>query len=488
MNLQRGAAAFLKRLLMLFTLCALPLFYYHASAGPQESHALPGAVARELKKAKVPASAVGLYIQPLSAQSKLRPVRFNDKTPYIPASTMKVVTTWTALEILGPAHHWKTSAWTSGQQDGDVLKGDLIFKGGGDPDFRLVGFWRFLRQIRAKGIREIQGDLVLDRSAFEARPFDPAAFDNDPSRPYNAGPDALLLNHKTLEATFTPNPLDGVVQVRFSPELEGIAIIPPTLKDNGACNAWQKAITLHFSEKEAIFEGAYPLACGEQTWMLYPYPMSDSAFFGAVFAALWKELGGSFSGKVREGVTPPDASLLAEWISPPLNEIVHTLNKHSNNVMARHVLMAIGSTYLGDPATPEKGVAAIRSFLSSQGIPIEGLVIENGSGLSREARISPDTMGGILVAAWHSAVMPELMASLPIAGRDGTLARSMRQSSMAGRAHLKTGAIQDVRAIAGYVLAASGERYAVVFMVNHPNAGAAARARDALLTWLHDKG
>jgi D-alanyl-D-alanine carboxypeptidase/D-alanyl-D-alanine-endopeptidase (penicillin-binding protein 4) len=461
-----------------------------AGSFAQENRALPEPVFRELKKARIPVDAVGIYVQPLSRSGKSRvaPIRLNEETPYLPASTMKVVTTYSALEILGPAYRWKTAVYAKGSQDGDVLDGNLIFRGSGDPKFSLESFWVFLRQIRLKGIREIRGDLVLDRAAFESRYFDPAAFDNDPFRPYNAGPDALLLNHKVLDVMFKPNGLDGTVSVLTFPELEGVTIIPPALTDTGDCNGWQKGISLRFSEKEAIFEGQYPLSCGEQNWFVYPASMSDSAFFRSVFVSLWKELGGTFSGEVREGSVPEDAQLLAEWQSPPLSEVVRDVNKYSNNVMARHVLMTVGTKSSDGPANPEKGAFAVRSFLASRGISVNGLYIENGSGLSRIERISPQTMGHVLVSAYHSAVMPEFMASLPIAGRDGTLLTSMRQTSVAGKAHLKTGAIQDVRAIAGYVLAASGERYAVVFIVNHPRAGSAIKARDALLVWIHDNG
>lgn len=470
----------------------LLIFFMLLSSGSfaQDETALPEPVARELKRAGIPMEAAGVYVQPLSggAAAKLAAFSLNEGTPYVPASTMKVVTTYCALEILGPAWRWKTAVYAKGSQDGEVLNGDLIFKGGGDPSFALENLWGILRRLRAKGIRDIRGDLVLDRSAFESRFFDPAAFDNDPFRPYNAGPDALLLNQKVLEVFFQPNGLEGTVRVQTVPELEGVAVTPPALTDRGQCQAWQKGIRLAFSGTEAVFGGEYPLACGDQTWLISPATMDSSAFFRAVFAGLWKALGGTFSGGVREGKTGEDAYLLTEWQSPALDEVVRDINKYSNNVMARQVLMTLGSPSLNEPASPEKGAFAVRAFLASKGISIQGLHIENGSGLSRIERISPKTMGDILAAAYRSAVMPELMASLPVAGRDGTLAHSMKQTSVAGRAHLKTGSIQDVRAIAGYVLAASGERYVVVFMVNHPHAASAGRARDALLEWVHDRG
>ncbi len=451
---------------------------------------LPEDFVNALNKAEIPVEAVGIYIQPLSNSggSKIGLLEVNDDIPYLSASTMKVVTTYSALEILGPAYRWETEVYSKGRQEGDVLIGDLIFKGSGDPEFDLDSFWYLLRLIRQKGIREIHGNLVLDRSAFAEIDFDSGAFDDDPFRPYNAGPDALLLNRKVLEVIFKPNGLDGTVTVLTSPTLDGIAITPPTLIDTGKCNAWKKQIQLEFTDKEIRFNGNYPLACGEQNWLVYPATMRNSVFFKSVFVSLWKELGGQFYGDVKEGVLPEDAFLLAKWHSPTLSEVVRETNKYSNNIMARHILMTIGRKYSDEPATPEQGIAAIYSFLAEKGISTENLFIENGSGLSRVERISPKTMGNILFNAFHSAVMPELMASFPVVGRDGTLWRSMKYTNVAGKAHIKTGAIQDVRAIAGYVLSSSGERYIVVFMVNHPNAGGYQKARDALLNWIYDKG
>jgi len=456
----------------------------------QEPPVLPELILQELKKAKIPLNAVGIYVQPLSRSANPGPValQLNEKTPYLPASTMKVVTTYSALEILGAAYRWKTEVYANGSLEEGVLNGDLVFRGSGDPKFNLESFWVFLRQIRSKGVREIRGDLILDRSAFENRYFDPAAFDNDPFRPYNAGPDALLLNHKVLDVIFSPNSLDGTVNVQTFPALDGVTVTPPSLADTGNCHGWQKGLSLRFSEKEAVFEGTYPLSCGEQNWFVSPASMSDSAFFRSVFVSLWKELGGAFSGQVKEGSVPEGAQLLAEWQSPPLGEVIRDVNKYSNNVMARHVLITTGIKSSDGPTSSEKGAFAVRSFLASRGISIHGLHIENGSGLSRIERISPQVMGHILESAYRSPVMPEFLASLPIAGRDGTLWKSMRKTSVADKAHLKTGAIQDVRAIAGYVRAASGEWYVVVFIVNHPRSGAAVRARDALVVWVHDNG
>jgi D-alanyl-D-alanine carboxypeptidase/D-alanyl-D-alanine-endopeptidase (penicillin-binding protein 4) len=452
---------------------------------------LPDAVEKELKRVKIPPRAVGIYVQSLNRLGKtgISVIALNESIPLIPASAMKVVTTYSALSLLGPAYRWKTRVYTQGQINDGILTGNLHIKGSGDPRLNLESLWSLLRDVRSRGVRDIRGNLVLDRGAFENVVFDPARFDGEPFKPYNAGPDALLLNHKVLNVRFMPNPLQRNVQVSLSPLLDGVSVIPPVLADEGPCHSeWMRDIQLQISDKQVRFEGEYPLSCGEKTWYIYPHSMSDSGFFRAVFVTIWKELGGTISGSVLSGTTPSSATLLTEWQSPALAEVVRDVNKYSNNVMARHLLLGIAAQSSSKAASVSQGAFAIRAFLASRRIALKGLQIENGSGLSRTERISALTMGKMLADAYYSPVMPEFMASLPVAGVDGTLTRQLKHSALAGRAHLKTGAIQDVRAVAGYVLAASGERYVVVFMVNHPNAGSAKKARDALLGWVYSKG
>ena len=473
--------------IMLLLLLALALGH---TALAREAPDLPTTVEAELRKAKIPADAVGVWVQPLSGTQnpKKTLLALNEAKPFVPASIMKIITSYAALEILGPTYRWKTEVHAKGEIIDGVLEGDLIFRGNGDPKLSVDNFWLLLRSIRARGIRDIRGDIILDNSRFKPQNFNPAAFDNDPSRPYNTGPDALLLNYKAIEVLFRPDEEKGTVHASITPTLDGFSITPPTLKEKGRCEGWHKNISPQFTENEAIFVGEYPLSCAEQTWYVSPHTMSDTEFFRAVFASMWKESGGRFNGKVRNDTVPPDAQLVTEWFSPPLSEVVIGINKHSNNVMSRNVLMTLGANATRQPGCPIAGANAVRTLLTRKNMPLDDLVIENGSGLSRIERASPRLMGEVLVQGFQSATMPELMASFAIAGRDGTLWRSLRQTRLAGKAHLKTGAIFEVRSIAGYILAASGERYAVVFVVNHPNAAQSAKARDALLVWVHDNG
>jgi len=466
-----------RKLLLLGIFCAFGR--YAAAQG------LPPQFAQELVRAEIPREAVGLVVQEVTASMPM--ISFNADVPLHPASTMKLVTTYAALELIGPAYVWKTGAYATGPVHGGVLHGDLIIKGSGDPKLVLESLWLFLRRIRAAGIREIRGDLVLDRSLFQAVAYDPAAFDGEPLKPYNATPDALLLNHKALRVHFSPGDDGKSVHVTLDPALADYVVSGPKPVE-ADCGDWKSRMTARMEDDIARFDGEYPLSCGEQAWALYPYRLSGDQYFVGTFRQLWREMGGRFDGKVRKGVLAAEARLVAEWTSPPLAEIVRDINKYSNNVMARQVLLTLAAQTFNQPAMAGRGALAIRNWLALKGISADGLVIDNGSGLSREERITAHLMSHMLAAAYASPVMPEMLASLPIAGIDGTMRRRLMDSAVYGRAHVKTGAVQDVRAIAGYVLAASGRRYLVVCMINHPNAHRARAAQDALLTWIHAVG
>lgn len=464
----------------LYAACCLLLF-----AGSALAQELPSPVAAALQRAEIPLRALGVLVQGVGSSQPLLAV--NPGQPFNPASTMKLVTTNAALDLLGPVHTWKTRAYAVGMQDGDVLQGDLVLKGGGDPKLVLENFWLFLRQIRATGVREIRGDLVLDRTAFEAERFDAAEFDGDPLKPYNAGPDALLLNYGAMGFRFMPDEAARTVGVALNVPAAGYTVSPPALI-NGQCGDWQDKLRAEFNGVGVSFRGGFSASCGEKTWHVHPHQMTQNQYFGMVFSQLWRDLGGAISGTVKNGSLPQDARLLAEWVSPALPEVIRDINKFSNNVMARQVFLALSADSPALPANPQRSAQAVRAWLAGKGIDAPELVLENGSGLSRRERIAAATMGRMLLAAFQSPLMPEFIASMPLAGFDGTMRKRLNGQGAAGHAHIKTGSLQEVRTLAGYVQAASGKYYAVVCLINHRNASAGQAAQDALLQWVYENG
>jgi D-alanyl-D-alanine carboxypeptidase/D-alanyl-D-alanine-endopeptidase (penicillin-binding protein 4) len=446
-------------------------------------NALPASVAQALARAQVPASAATVAVQEIGARDYK--VAHNLQTAVNPASLMKLVTTYAALEMLTPAYQWKTGVYVQGTVNGNgVLEGDLLLKGSGDPKLVIENLWMLLRRVQAAGIREIRGDIVLDRSAFDIAELDTARFDNDPTRPYNVGADALLLNYKSVSFSFIPN--GNSVVVGAEPRLAGMQLPASVRTSNGNadCGDWKSKLAADFSDFLAPrFAGSFAPACGEKQW--HVAALSAQRYAQALLTQLWADSGGKLSGQVKEGRVGNGARLLLEWTSPPLSEVIRDINKFSNNVMARQLFLTIASEVTQQSATAAAAERAIKDWARDRGMAMPELLMENGSGLSRVERISGASLTRLLQAAYASPAMPELMSSLPITGQDGTMRR--RKGHVAtGSAHIKTGSLRDVRGIAGYVLAANGKRYAVVAIINHPNAAATQDALDAVLAYAYN--
>jgi D-alanyl-D-alanine carboxypeptidase/D-alanyl-D-alanine-endopeptidase (penicillin-binding protein 4) len=437
---------------------------------------LPPPVLQALKYAGIPSRSVGVVVQEAGSA---RPTLVHEAEDVMnPASVMKLVTTYAALELLGPAFRWKTEAYLDGS--------DIVLKGYGDPKLNYESFWMLLRHLRGRGLRDIRGDLVLDRSYFG--PVANGRIDDDAFRPYNVVPDALLVNFKSLRFSFVP--ADSAVRVYAEPALPGLELVNTLKLAEGPCpegRPFRALIQAEFQSKppRASFTGAYPLVCGEKELNVALYEPQE--YVAAMVKQLWAELGGTWAGAVRQGAGSPGARLLYVHESEPLAEIVRDINKFSNNVMARQLYLTLAAEMGGPPARPELALAAIRQLFVSKGIKAPELVIENGSGLSRLERASASTIAGVLHAAWRSHVMPEFVASLPVVAADGTMKKRLLGEGVAGRAHIKTGLLHDVRSIAGYVLDRHGRRHLVVMIINHPRASAEGQpALDAMLAWIYE--
>ena len=454
------------------------------------AQSLPIEVEAALARAKVPRDAISVLV--VDAQGA-QPARLSHRTrePANPASVMKLVTTYAALDLLGPGFTWSTPVFVDGSVKDGVLRGNLIIQGQGDPKLVVERLWLLLRRVQGLGIRSITGDIVLDRSAFETTVQDPSEFDGEPLRPYNASPDALLLNYKSVVMTFVPDAANRQARVQFEPPLAGVQMQPTVALAAGACNDCRATLKPDFSDLAHIrFSGHYPVDCGEKIW---PVAYVDPASYSArAVEGMWREMGGKLSGKVREGKAAVGLKPAFELTSPTLAEIIRDINKFSNNVMAQQVFLTLalqagasgGAIRAGTFAGAHEVVNAWWKQRIARGEAAEGVdapALDNGSGLSRAGRISAQALALLLQTAFRSTLMSELMASLPIAGVDGTLRRSPVKTP--GSAHLKTGSLRGVSAVAGYVDGASGRRYVLVAMINHPNAQAARPAIDALIDW-----
>jgi len=521
---------------------------------------VPKAVRDELGRASIPLSSVGIVVQKVDASTPL--LGQNAERGMNPASTMKLLTTFAALEILGPAYRWKTEAYLDGTLENGVLQGDLVFKGYGDPKLTVEQFWMWLRELRQRGLREIHGDVVLDPSYFANIDHDPAEFDNDPTRAYNVGPDALLLNFNAMHLRLIPTA--SGTNALLEPELSGYMLSNHvTTVARRPCSGGDD-YTAHLEEHSIVLEGTIPMDCGEVDDYFSLLPHGD--YFFAVFSTLWKEMGGTLQGGMREGRAPAGHEAFSTHLSAPLAEVIRDINKYSNNIMARQLFLTLGTAASENthtvevspaqellqaedvialidesgellfpeglqPIAPVKGtqpdgipsndlagvqpltpvtatlpdvhpsggpgtgvdpppasiprsIAAMRLWLKREHMDFPELALENGAGLSRKERISPQHLAELLRRASHSRYAAEFEASLPILGMDGTMKKRFKDNEIAGYAHIKTGMLEGVKSIAGYVNTHSGKQWVVVFLVNHPNASLSQPAQDALIEWL----
>jgi D-alanyl-D-alanine carboxypeptidase/D-alanyl-D-alanine-endopeptidase (penicillin-binding protein 4) len=408
-------------------------------------------------------------------------------SPRQPASTLKLLTSLVALETLGPAWRGRSELLAAGRLDAGVLHGDLVLRGMGDVDLDAEAFTGMLRMARLKGVREVRGDLLLDRTAFDPARTDigVAPFDETPQFRYNVIPDALSLNTNLLRIDLASDA--RTVRAAPDPALEGVTIVPAFTLGDGACDAWDdETMSIEVTRGvrgriEIRLGGPFPRDCGADTAINV---IDRIDYAQRLFRSAWKRLGGKFRGIARDAAAPAAARPLASHRSRPLAELVHDIDKRSDNPTARIAYLALGNAAAAPPDGPtaQRAERVVRDWLQRRNIDAAGLVLENGSGLSRRERISPATLAHVLRAGLASPWAPEFMASLPIAGVNTT---RLRGTPAAGSARLKTGTLRDASALAGYLKDADGSTLVFVAMINDPAAGkeVARPILDALVEW-----
>lgn len=460
-----------------------------AGSVPPAVHAqsLPDPLAQTLRQQGISARDVSLEIRDTRSNRIL--VSHNPDTARNPASVIKLLTTLAALETLGPAFQWHTRYHIEGSLAGDTLAGDLVLQGGGDPFITVERFWRQVTAIRDRGIRVITGDLVIDDSLYDIAAHDRTVFDGKPQRSYNVGPDPALVNFSSTR--FVIDPIPGRTAVLADPPLAGLHVHNELKIAGGKCrgarDGWTYRTDRRNGEIHATFRGSYREDCGQYSF--FRVLVSNHEYAYRLFRRLWQQSGGVFSGTYRTG-SPSDGALpLVSFSSQPLSDVIKGINKFSNNVMARMLLLALdmqedsGSR----PATLSGARQGVLQWLSDNGIGMPGLVLDNGSGLSRSTRATVAGLANLLDHGWHSNYRPEFLSSLPLSGLDGTMRRRLADSALEGRARIKTGLISGVRSMAGYVGSRRGARYSVAMIIESGKIGYGNgnRIQDAVLQWLY---
>lgn len=480
-------------------LLLLPLWWTEARA--QVADALPRDVQRALAGSGLPMASFGVHVQPVDSTRVL--ATLNAEAPYVLASTAKIVTTLAALDLLGPQYRWRTHAFVTGPIQQGRLLGDLLIAGGGNARLSSTELLSWLQSMRAQGLVEVAGDILIDRSAFRLSDDDhrhtPVP---GPGRPHHVWPDALTLDQGVLHVQVQAA-RGALADVQTMPPLVGVSLVNKVAASAKAgCSAGARWQQNKAGEQQLVVEGRFGAGCGMRELAVIPPQQAD--YVPRAVGGLWAQAGGRLGGRVRlvdlSGgdqqrsrlpTSSADGSSLLPWsthLSEPLPVLVREMNKSSNNLAARHLMLSMARGFPLKAASLSAAQQSVQGWLQRQGLAGDDIALENGSGLSREERGKPRALVQLLVNAWQSKEAKTFVDSLPVAGVDGTLAHRMQHGLATGRAFLKTGTLLDARALAGYVQGASGRFYAVAALVNHPNASRATPALDALIEWVAKNG
>jgi serine-type D-Ala-D-Ala carboxypeptidase/endopeptidase (penicillin-binding protein 4) len=464
------------------TLLALCVGVFSLAAAAQD--ALPPAVLAALKAADLPAEALSAAAVPLGHRAL--PWRYRALDPVQPGSSMKLVTSIVALDRLGPNQRGFTELRSAAPVVGDTLQGDLVLRGGADVELDAARLWSLLSDLRQRGITRIEGELLVDRTLFRPARADVGLppFDESPEFHYNVIPDALYLSGNLLPLELSAT-ADSVRAITL-PALVGLAIDSRMQPVEAACSDWDDhwkpaQVTREDGRTSITLNGAFPRGCTQRTGLQL---IDRLELEERLFRTLWEGLGGSWAGRAREAAGTATSTLLARHVARPWGEVLRHQNKTSDNAEARLLYLLLGVRAMAtnpQASTAELAAREVRAWFAENRIDATGLVLENGSGLSRSERISPWQMVAMLKVAWSSRYAPDFMATLPTVGVDGTMRNRLKNSPATGWARLKTGTLKNVAALAGYVNDARGRPWAVAMMVNHDKAGQARPVLDALV-------
>ncbi len=456
------------------------------------AEAIPDRVARLLDKYGISPDAVSLEVRDAHTGDKI--LSLNSRQPRNPASVIKILTTLSALEILGPSYQWHTRYLADGAIENGALKGNLVMQGGGDPFLVVERFWHQVQAIRQRGIHTIHGDLIIDNRHFDIAPHDRGAFDDQPERLYNVGPDAALVNFSATR--FILSPRGNQVRVIADPPLAGLVIENNLRAKRGSCTHPQSGWRLTEVKGGGVrrgndrvvvrFSGSYRVGCGEHS--ISRAILSNHEYAFRLFKYLWTDSSGQILGGYRQAKTPPGATQILDYPSQPLADIITGINKYSNNVMARQLFLSLGAEGPDSPGSLAGARQRLRQWLAANAISMPELFIDNGSGLSRDTRISADSLAQLLQHGWNSNYHAEFLSSFALSSLDGTMRKRSGEPGLQGRFRIKTGWLRGVRSMAGYVNSRHNRPYTVVMLLQSGKVryGSGARIQDALLKWVYE--
>ncbi len=447
--------------------------------------ALPIAVQSEIEESPLTPEQISLWIAP--ADNPSAPiVDFQSHIPRTPASVMKIITTGTGLLALGADYRWKTEFYTDGLFNNGTLNGNLIIKGYGDPYMVQEDMADMVSALQISGLLHINGNVILDNSYFSHSDTNPDTFDGHGIEPYNAIPNALSINFRTIQLSLITK--KNHINITTDPKLT-YTRIKNTMTLNRAkhCRgqkAFKPEINVDTAQHLITVSGTMSHRCKRKELTKVLTDAGD-LYFGH-FKKAWKRQGGAITGTWQYGSVPRNAKLFYRHQSRlPLSEQIAAMNKRSNNIMTRQLFLTIGAEQIEPPASLEKSRQVVMQQFKHFGIDTHNFFIDNGSGLSRSASISAKQLGQFLLAMHRSRASQTFEQSLSIAGVDGTLRYRLKDTPLAGNAIGKSGTLKQVKSLAGYLYAHSGKKYIYVMLFEGENARSGRPLMDNILQWIY---
>lgn len=442
---------------------------------------IPNDLAQKLSTIPLNQGSYSIYVQALNQSTPT--VAWKSHTKRVPASVIKLLTSYSALLSLGYEYRWETKFYYTGSIKNGILHGNLIVQASGDPSLETEDLDDIVQQIRASGIRNITGNIIIDRSIFQVSSRNTSGFDHNTYSPYNAMPDALMFNER--KSTVCVTLMGKRAQITKDVPDQSYKVVNKLKVVNGSCRGKRAWPRVSVKNSTLIFSGQLSRHCDERSVckvLTKPY----LSFYYALKDKL-KSYKISFRGKLKLQAMPKESRYLFSHYSSTLEEIISTLAKESNNLFARQVMLTLGAQLYGAPSTLYKGRKAINHILNRYHILEDGTTfVDNGSGLSRVSTITAKSLANLLHhGAEHYG--QRWMNTLSIAGIDGTIKHRFMQSTVFGRAWMKTGTIKKVSNIAGYVEGITGQRYVVVVLVNHKlSAKYGRKLANTVIEWVAD--
>lgn len=386
---------------------------------------------------------------------------------FVPASNMKMLTTATALRKLGPNFHFPTKVYATSSVSKKTLKGDMFLKGFGDPFLVTERMWLLVNEIKNLPLDKIEGDLIVDGSYFGGGRKVASWKGYDGPEAYLAPLSALSFNFNTIAVHVSPGKRPGeppVVVIDPATPYTRLEVSAVTKKKS---RRGRLVVNRHYKGGQDVVTvaGSLPLNVGRKTYYLnITHPLE---YTGAVFKKMLGQAGVKVTGAVKVGTVPVGALELHEHKSLPFSDILQGLNKYSNNFIAEQIVRTLAAREFGAPGTTEKGVQLVQGYMKSLGYSETAFSIKDGSGLSRQNRLSPDQIISVLKDAHGDwSIFPEFISAMAIMGLDGTVEDRMVRVNRAQTIRTKTGTLNHVSSLSGYFQTKDGEAFAFSILMN----------------------